>query len=216
MTFDIIQCSWYQANIWYQYQNGTALFTTTKNASWFSVGNQQLVVSLCDFGTSQCILRDVWLICRGLELWCGESAPDSFVIEALKWGCISHSKTKTSFFFFSSAAPVLPYPQQHLQLFSPLSLTGSHIMAEGLTFANHWFDSSPVTMKWPSWSFRAEWSFQHVWGMRWKKRFEPGPNHELEVWPLWLSTDPQWPCEFQSICSLCFSVWSPIWRGPVN
>lgn len=46
--------------MWYQYRVGTALFTTTKSTPWFSVGNQQFAVSLCDFGTSQCIMRDKW------------------------------------------------------------------------------------------------------------------------------------------------------------
>lgn len=43
-----------------------------------------------------------------------------------------------------------------------------------------------------------------------------GLSPELEVLPLRMSTDPQWPGEYQSICSLCLSVWLPIWRRPVN
>lgn len=46
-------------------------------------------------------MRYVWLICLGVELWCSQPAPDSFVREAFaasKWSCVSHGKTKILFF----------------------------------------------------------------------------------------------------------------------
>lgn len=116
------------------------------------------MVSLFDFGTSQCIMRYIWLICLGVELWCSQ-----LHLIVLSESLLQHQSQAAFLMARQKFSFLSLYPQQHLQVLSYLPLTGSRVMAKGLTFASHWFDNSPITLEWPSWSFRAE---QRFWGMR--------------------------------------------------